>query len=131
MFIVGHRICTRAVQELFGYSGETISCHFNNVLMTIMAISWDVFPPPRPDVPPEFVKILNLSSFSGLDEQVPFWNKSGFLSQNVRAVCSFSMKFHYVLAGWEGSAPDVQILGSAVTKVAVLGGTIRSSSSLG
>lgn len=41
MFIVGHRICTRAVQELFGYS-------------------------------------------VGLDEQAPFWNMSGILSQNVR-----------------------------------------------
>ncbi|CAA7028374.1 unnamed protein product [Microthlaspi erraticum] len=32
LFIVGHNLRTRAVQELFGYSGETISRHFNNVL---------------------------------------------------------------------------------------------------
>lgn len=46
MFIVGHNLRTRAVQELFRYSGETISRHFNNVLNAIMAISLDFFQPP-------------------------------------------------------------------------------------
>lgn len=52
----------------------------------------------------------------GVDEQGPFRNKNGFLSQNVLAACSFDMKFHYVLAGWEGSAPDMQVLNSALTR---------------
>lgn len=26
------------------------------------------------------------------------------------------MKFHYVLAGWEGSAPDMRVLNSALTR---------------
>lgn len=53
MFIVGHNLRTRAVQELFKYSGETISRHFNNVLNAIMAISLDFFQPPGSDIPPE------------------------------------------------------------------------------
>lgn len=52
MFIVGHNLRTRAVQELFRYSGETISRHFNNVLAAIMSISLDFFQPPNSDVPP-------------------------------------------------------------------------------
>lgn len=52
----------------------------------------------------------------GVDEQGPFRNKNGFLSQNVLAACSFDMKFHYVLAGWEGSAPDMRVLSSALTR---------------
>lgn len=52
----------------------------------------------------------------GVDEQGPFRNKNGFLSQNVLVACSFDMKFHYVLAGWEGSAPEMQLLGSALTR---------------
>lgn len=51
MFIVGHNLRTRAVQELFRYSGETISRHFNNVLNAIMAISLDFFQPPGSDIP--------------------------------------------------------------------------------
>lgn len=38
------------------------------------------------------------------------------LSQNVVAACSFDLKFHYVLAGWEGSASDMRVLNSALTR---------------
>lgn len=56
MFIIGHNLRTRAVQELFRYSGETISRHFNNVLNAIMAISLDFFEPPFSDIPPEILE---------------------------------------------------------------------------
>jgi hypothetical protein len=56
MFIIGHNLRTRAVQELFRYSGETISRHFNNVLNAIMAISLDFFQPPGSNVPPEILE---------------------------------------------------------------------------
>ncbi|KAL3821393.1 hypothetical protein ACJIZ3_007298 [Penstemon smallii] len=132
MFIVGHNLRTRAVQELFRYSGETISRHFNNVLSAIMTISLDFFQPPSSNVPPEIredprfypyfvncvgaVDSIHFPVTVGVDEQGPFQNKNGFLSQNVLAACSFDMKFHYVLAGWEGSAPDMRVLNSALTR---------------
>lgn len=53
MFIIGHNLRTRAVQELFRYSGETISRHFNNVLNAIMSMSLDFFQPPGSNVPTE------------------------------------------------------------------------------
>lgn len=56
LFIIGHNLRTRAVQELFRYSGETISRHFNNVLNAIMAISLDFFQPPGSDVPREVLE---------------------------------------------------------------------------
>ncbi|OWM62644.1 hypothetical protein CDL15_Pgr019938 [Punica granatum] len=56
LFIVGHNLRTRAVQELFRYSGETISRHFNNVLNAIVAISLDFFEPPWPEVPQEILE---------------------------------------------------------------------------
>lgn len=160
MFIVGHNLRTRAVQELFRYSGETISRHFNNVLSAIMAVSLDFFEPPNSEVSqeiredprffPYFLVMLILINFNfvwflflkfiglyftifnkncvgavdgihfpvtvGVDEQGPFRNMNGFLSQNVLVACSFDMKFHYVLAGWEGSAPDMRVLNSALTR---------------
>jgi hypothetical protein len=51
-----------------------------------------------------------------IDEQGPFRNKNGLLSQNVLAACSFDLRFHYVLAGWEGSASDLRVLNSALTR---------------
>ncbi|KAI5330553.1 hypothetical protein L3X38_029951 [Prunus dulcis] len=132
MFIIGHNLRTRAVQELFRYSGETISRHFNNVLNAIRAISLDFFQPPGSDVPPEIsedprfypyfkdcvgaVDGIHIPVMVGVDEQGPFRNKNGLLSQNVLAACSFDLKFHYVLAGWEGSASDLQVLNSALTR---------------
>ncbi|PSS09641.1 Nuclease [Actinidia chinensis var. chinensis] len=132
MFIIGHNLCTRAVQELFRYSGETISRHFNNVLNAIMAISLDFFQGAGPDSPPEVredprfypyfkdcvgaVDGIHIPVMVGVDEQGPFRNKNGFLSQIVLAACSFDLKFHYVLAGWEGSAADLRVLNSALTR---------------
>lgn len=59
---------------------------------------------------------IHLPVIVGVDEQGPFRNKNGVLSQSVLAACSFDMKFHYVLAGWEGSAPDLKVLNSALTR---------------
>ena len=53
MYIIGHNLRTRAVQELFKYSGETISRHFNNVLNAIITISLEFFKPPGSEIPPE------------------------------------------------------------------------------
>lgn len=132
MFIIGHNLRTRAVQELFHLSGETISRHFNNVLNAIMSISLDFFQPPGPGVPSEIfedsrfypyfkdcvgaIDGIHVPVTVGVDEQGPFRNKNGLLSQNILAACSFDLKFHYVLAGWEGSATDLQIFNSAITR---------------
>ncbi|KAJ6411218.1 hypothetical protein OIU84_007890 [Salix udensis] len=132
LFIIGHNLRTRAVQELFRYSGETISRHFNNVLNAIMAISLDFFQPPGSDIPPEIledprfypyfkdcvgaVDRIHIPVMVGIDEQGPFRNKNGQLSQNVLVACSFDLRFHYVLAGWEGSASDLRVLNSALTR---------------
>ncbi|KAI9101560.1 hypothetical protein K1719_023804 [Acacia pycnantha] len=132
MFIVGHNLRTRAVQELFHYSGETISRHFNNVLNAIMSISLDYFKPPGSEVPSEIVEDprfypyfkdcvgavdgIHMPVMVGVDEHGPFRDKNGLLSQHVLAACSFDLKFHYVLAGWEGSASDIQVLNSAITR---------------
>lgn len=40
------------------------------------------------------------------EEKIPFRNRKGFLSQNVLAVCDFSLRFTMVLSGWEGSVAD-------------------------
>lgn len=49
-----------------------------------------------------------------VEEQVRYHNKKGVPSQNVFAVVGFDMRFHYVLAGWEGSASNSRVLYSAL-----------------
>ena len=41
-------------------------------------------------------------------------NRKGFFSLNVLAVCTFDMKFTYMLSGWEGSAHDARVLAAAL-----------------
>ncbi|XP_024024876.1 uncharacterized protein LOC112092578 [Morus notabilis] len=41
-------------------------------------------------------------------------NRKGYFSLNVLAVCSFDMRFTYMLSGWEGSAHDARVLASAL-----------------
>lgn len=36
-------------------------------------------------------------------------NRKGFISQNVLAICDWTLRFLYVLSGWEGSAADSRV----------------------
>ncbi|KAK4843458.1 hypothetical protein QYF36_008276 [Acer negundo] len=87
MFIIGHNLRTRAVQELFRYSGETISRHFNKVLNAIMSISVDFFQPPGSDVPPEIYEDPRFYPY-----------------------------FKDCIGAVDGSASDLRVLNSALTR---------------
>ena len=48
-------------------------------------------------------------------ENADAWiNRKGFHSQNILAVCSFDMKFTYMLAEYEGSCHDARMLDEAI-----------------
>ncbi|KNE95485.1 hypothetical protein PSTG_11197 [Puccinia striiformis f. sp. tritici PST-78] len=49
-------------------------------------------------------------------QQQSLRNRKGFIAQNVLAVVNFDREFLYVLAGWEGSAHDSQVIADAFTK---------------
>lgn len=51
-----------------------------------------------------------------VEEQAPFRNRKGFLSQNVLLVTNFDRVLTYIHAGWEGSAHDGKVLSDAVMK---------------
>ena len=48
-----------------------------------------------------------------IELQPQYRNRKGTLSQNILAVCNFNMQFVYILAEWEGSAHDSQVLSNA------------------
>lgn len=43
-------------------------------------------------------------------DQARYRNRKQVISQNVFVACTFSMRFTYVLVGWEGSAHDGRLL---------------------
>ena len=44
----------------------------------------------------------------------PYCNWKGGTSQNVLEVVDFNMRFTYIMTGWEGSAHNSRVLGSAL-----------------
>ncbi|RZC84243.1 hypothetical protein C5167_047029 [Papaver somniferum] len=107
MLSVGHNERNRILQERFQHSGETISRHFNAVLEAIVALEDDFLVPSGPDTPTEILESprfypyfkdcigaidgTQIPAMVGLDEQVPFWCRKGFISQNVLVACSFDL----------------------------------------
>ncbi|XP_068644390.1 uncharacterized protein [Aristolochia californica] len=117
---------------MFDRSNWTISKYFNKVLDAILKLHSDYVKRPSEHT---HSKILTSSMFYPyfkdcigvidgthikanipIEDQPRFWNRKGYLSQNVMAACSFDMQFTYVLAGWEGSATDSRVLKDALTR---------------
>ncbi|CEO96901.1 DDE Tnp4 domain-containing protein [Plasmodiophora brassicae] len=119
LFIAGHAASNRDAQERFQRSGWTITRCFNEVLRALVAISSDVISLPDPGrIPGEIRRNRKwypyfkdcLGALDGThipcrppkDRERPFRNRKSFVSQNVLAVCSFNLRFLYVLAGPAG-----------------------------
>ncbi|ETI38257.1 hypothetical protein F442_15794 [Phytophthora nicotianae P10297] len=120
------------LQERFQHSGDTIHRrHFYRVLDVVcnMASPYLV----QPTTPSELLQ--NEPKYAGQFDQCrlafdgthipayvpsekakPFRDRTGKLSQNVFAACTFDMQFVYVLSGWEGSAADSTVLADARRK---------------
>jgi len=55
----------------------------------------------------------HIQAYVANEEQGPWRNRKGYLSQNVLAVVNHERLFTYVLPGWEGSAHDGRVLAAA------------------
>ncbi|CAH9063392.1 unnamed protein product [Cuscuta epithymum] len=44
------------------------------------------------------------------EEENMWYNRKGFISQNIMTACSFDLQFTFAVPGWEGSAHDARIL---------------------
>jgi hypothetical protein len=47
------------------------------------------------------------------DALARYRDRKGGITQNVLAVCTFDMRFSYILSGWEGSASDGAVFADA------------------
>ncbi|KAM6583514.1 hypothetical protein CsatB_010516 [Cannabis sativa] len=57
----------------------------------------------------------HISAHIPINEQISYRGRKVDTTQNVMCICSFDMKFTYVVAGWEGSTNDARILSECVT----------------
>lgn len=129
LYAVGGNHSNRATQERFQRSADTVSRAFNGVLRAILHLQpqFMSIPTANTPAPPElqnhqfkwFENCLGALDGTHVSACVnetaanPYRNRKGFLSQNVLGVCGFNMLFHFVYAGWEGSAHDGRVLEDA------------------
>lgn len=121
----------RQVQERFAYSRETISRCFHEVIEALLPLQNKVIKLPKADTPLG-VRILEDTKYATyftdcvgaldgthinirvpIEDRPRYRDRNGLLSQNVLAACNFDIVFCYILAGWEGSAHDGQVIRSA------------------
>ncbi|CAN1752840.1 hypothetical protein LINPERHAP1_LOCUS4906 [Linum perenne] len=124
LMILAHSNSARDNAEDFQHSTATVSKYFGIVLKTVISMSREVIVPPNmSEVPPQILRDPNVGAIDGvhvdaiipISQQIPFRGRRGNTNHNVLCVCSFDMRFTYVVAGWEGSAHDARILTSTAT----------------
>ena len=125
----------QTIGELFGCGLALINRSVHRVLQTLCSLYEKTVHLPDNTVPsviqdnPKFYPFFKgcIGAINGTlipisvrgmtrDELVPWRSRKGFISQNVLAAVDFDMNIRYVLAGWEGSTHDGQVLTSAREK---------------
>ncbi|CAN1752822.1 hypothetical protein LINPERHAP1_LOCUS4900 [Linum perenne] len=132
LMILAHSNSARDNAEDFQHSTATVSKYFGIVLKTVISMSREVIVPPNmSEVPPQILRDpkyyqyfkdcvgaidgVHVDAIIPISQQIPFRGRRGNTNHNVLCVCSFDMRFTYVVAGWEGSAHDARILTSTAT----------------
>ncbi|CAN1233371.1 hypothetical protein LINPERPRIM_LOCUS3878 [Linum perenne] len=111
LMILAHSNSARDNAEDFQHSTATVSKYFGIVLKAVISMSRVVSVPDCVGA----IDGVHVDAIIPNSQQIPFRGRKGNTTQNVLCVCSFDMRFTYVVAGWEGSAHDSRILTSTAT----------------
>ncbi|KAI7953723.1 hypothetical protein MJO28_006270 [Puccinia striiformis f. sp. tritici] len=133
LYIVGQNGTNRQTQDRFQHSGKTISRVFHHIIYLFLQLQKKYIVTPPVNIAHE--SILENQKFSPFFDRCigamdgchvpafvpehmagPYRNRKGMLSQNVLGVVDFNMKFTYMMVGWEGSAHNSRVLGSAMSE---------------
>ncbi|XP_022883645.1 putative nuclease HARBI1 [Olea europaea var. sylvestris] len=114
------RLCAR----LRTYGLVDMSFYFHRVLHAFLRLYRDVVINATPHNSPYekendvvgAIDETHIAVYVPLEEQGKYRNRKKVIFQNVLVACTFDMKFTYVLAGWEGSAHDGQLLRSEILR---------------
>ncbi|KAA0037743.1 retrotransposon protein [Cucumis melo var. makuwa] len=129
LHVLAHDLKNRVIQREFVRSGETVSRHFNIVLLAVLRLYEELIKRPVPVTSncndqrwKCFENCLGALDRTYIKVNVPagdrptFRTRKGEIATNVLGVCDTKGDFVYVLAGWEGSAADSRILRDAISQ---------------
>ncbi|KAA0051849.1 retrotransposon protein [Cucumis melo var. makuwa] len=108
--VLAHDVKNRIIQREFVRSGETVSRHFNVVLLVVLRLYKELIKRPVP-----VTSNCNDQRWKCFEE-IGLRTRKGEIAINVLGVCDMKGDFVYVLAGWEGSAADSRILRDAISR---------------
>ncbi|KAL0557101.1 hypothetical protein IC582_005619 [Cucumis melo] len=128
LHILTHDVKNRMIQRQFVRSGETVSRHFNLVLLAILRLHDELLKKLQPTnscTDPRWKWFENC--FGALDgtyikvnvsatDRPRYKTRKGEVATNVLGVCDTKGDFVFVLSGWEGSAADSRILRDAISR---------------
>ncbi|CAN0915466.1 hypothetical protein LINGRAHAP2_LOCUS29146 [Linum grandiflorum] len=104
--ILAHSNNARDNAEDFQHSTATISEYFSIVLNAVNRFAKLV-------IVPDCIGAINgvhIDTVIPTAQQTPFRGRKITTTQNVMCICSFDMRFTYVMAGWEGTTNDARVL---------------------
>ncbi|KAA0041773.1 retrotransposon protein [Cucumis melo var. makuwa] len=129
LHVLAHDVKNRVIQQEFVRSGETVSRHFNIVLLAVLRLYEELIKRPVPVTSncndqrwKCFENCLGALDGTYIKVNVPagdrptFRTRKGEIATNILGVCNTKGDFVYVLAGWEGSAVDSRILRDAISR---------------
>ena len=132
IYICRFGVSQTIASEVFGRSPDTISRAFHQVLDSLKSLhSQEVIQPSAFDPPAKILEDevykrfkdscgaidgTHIPAFVPFQEQIPWRNRKGWLSQNVFAACSFDGLFTFIHAGYGGSAHDVAVMKDAMRR---------------
>ncbi|CAM0949769.1 unnamed protein product [Alopecurus aequalis] len=127
LLVLSHGMKFRLIRSTYRWTLEPVSRHFNEVLRAVLSLSHELIklPDPAAELPEDnrwkwFPDGLGALDGTHIKLRVPvhkqgrYRNRKHDITTNVLGVCDRSMKFVYVLAGWEGSASDSRVLRDAM-----------------
>ncbi|KAA0052287.1 retrotransposon protein [Cucumis melo var. makuwa] len=122
LHVLAHDVKNRIIQWEFVRFGETVSRHFNIVLLAVLQLYEELI---KRHVPHVYLNLQNcLGALDGTyikvnvpaEDRPTFRTRKGEIATNVLGVCDTKGDFVYVLAGWEGSAADSRILRDVLSR---------------
>nr|XP_020165190.1 putative nuclease HARBI1 [Aegilops tauschii subsp. strangulata] len=132
LHVVGHNQRFRVVHNMFRRSMETISRYFKQVLFAVGELRGEMIRRPSGQTPPKirgsprwypyFKDCIEAIDGTHVTARVPrsqsaaYRGRKHYTSQNVLAAVDFDLGFTYVLAGWEGSAHEANILTDSMSR---------------
>ncbi|KAA0055632.1 retrotransposon protein [Cucumis melo var. makuwa] len=129
LHVLVHDVKNRVIQREFVRSGETVSRHFNIILLAVLRLYEELIKRPVPVISncndqrwKCFENCLGALDGTYIKVNVPagdrptFRTRKGEIATNVLGICDTKGDFVYVLAGWEGSAADSRILRDAISR---------------